>query len=261
MGSLYNESALVLICFLHLAFLVAAVSKDNSWADVAWGLGFVAVACYTHWRSPHPGSGLLLVLTALWGVRLSGYLFLRKLQRPGEDWRYARWRKAWGRRALLRGYLQVFLLQGFFLWLIAVPLWLRPGGSFGHWIQWIGLGIWMLGFFWEAVADRQLARFKRDVANKGRIMRSGLWRYSRHPNYFGEILVWWGIFIIVLPWGQWMIYLVSPVVVTWLLARVSGVPMLESKYRENPEYRDYVSKTPALIPFLPVAQATKNNEK
>lgn len=136
------------------------------------------------------------------------------------------------------------------MWAVALPIWLRPGGEIGHWVQWLGLLIWAFGFLWEAISDLQLARFKANPSNRGKLMRTGLWRYSRHPNYFGEIVLWWGIFLIALPWerGYWCLF--SPVIVTWLLARVSGVPMLEGKYRDNPEYQEYVRTTPALFPFF-----------
>ena len=250
MNAWYVESALVVGCFMHLLFILAIAKRDNSWADVGWGLGFVVLSIWAHLKSPHPGSALLALLTCIWGLRLAFHLFLRKLKYPGEDWRYARWRKAWGKNALWRSYLQVFLLQGAFMWAIALPIWLRPGGETGHWVQWLGLLIWSVGFLWEAVADWQLVRFKADPANRGKLMRTGLWRYSRHPNYFGEIVLWWGIFMVVLPWdkGAWCV--LSPVIVTWLLARVSGVPMLEGKYRDNPDYQEYVRTTPALIPFF-----------
>jgi len=244
------ESALVVGCFMHLVFILAVITRDNSWADAGWGIGFVVLAIWAHLKSPHPTSGLLALLTLIWGLRLALHLIVRKLSHPGEDWRYTRWRKAWGKNALLRGYFQVFILQGVFMWVIAVPLWMRPGGAFGHWIQWLGMVIWAIGFLWEAIADFQLARFKLVPSNRGKIMKTGLWRYSRHPNYFGEIVLWWGIFLIVLPWDKGYLCLLSPVIVTWLLTRVSGVPMLEGKYRDNPEYEAYVRTTPALIPFL-----------
>lgn len=246
---LYLQAALIILVFMHAAFAAALLKRDNSLADVAWGLGFVLLAAWFHWTAPHPGSGVLTLLIALWGLRLAAHIGWRKWQHRGEDWRYARWREEWGKKAVLRAYLQVFLLQGFFLWVIASPIWQRPGGALEHWVQWVGLLIWATGFFWEAVADWQLLRFKARPENKGRIMRYGLWRYSRHPNYFGEILVWWAIFFVTLPWSFWPLTLLSPITITWLLARVSGVPMLESKYRDNPEYQEYVRQTPGLIPF------------
>ncbi len=250
MHNWYVESALVVVCFMHLLFFLAVWTRDNSWADVGWGLGFAVLSIWAHLKSPHPGSALLALLTCIWGVRLAAHLLLRKLKNPGEDWRYARWRKAWGKNVLFRSYFQVFLLQGTFMWIIALPLWLRPGGETGHWVQWVGVLVWAIGFLWETIADWQLARFKAISGNRGKLLCSGLWRYSRHPNYFGEIVLWWGIFLLVLPWQMGYLCLVSPIIVTWLLAWVSGVPMLEGKYRDNPEYHAYVRTTPALFPFI-----------
>ena len=249
MVELYGQAALVILGYVFVAFLFSWAVRDNSWVDVAWGMGFVVLAWVFHSAAPHPSSGLTAALVSAWGIRLSAHIGWRKLLHPGEDWRYARWRQEWGKWVVPRAFLQVFLLQGFLMWIISSLIWQRPGGLVNAWYQWVGIAVWATGFFWEAIGDWQLLRFKADPANKGRIMRYGLWRYSRHPNYFGEILVWWGLFLLVLPWGVWWLALLSPLTITWLLARVSGVPMLEEKYRNNPEYQEYVKRTPGLIPW------------
>lgn len=136
------------------------------------------------------------------------------------------------------------------MWVIALPLMQRPASEALSWYQWMGIALWALGFSWEAVADWQLLRFKSDPANKGKIMTSGLWRLSRHPNYFGEIVLWWGLWLLMAPNGWWLQSLAGPLVVTWLLTRVSGVPMLEEKYSDNPAYQAYARQTPAIIPKI-----------
>ncbi|NTV79869.1 MAG: DUF1295 domain-containing protein [Candidatus Aminicenantes bacterium] len=200
---------------------------------------------------------LVTGLVAVWGLRLAGHIFVRN-KKPGEDPRYAEWRRKWGRSFVWRSYLQVFLLQGFFLLVISTPIILvntdRVGyPSYGKGFPWLmaGLIVWGVGFFFESVGDAQLARFKRDPANRGKIMDRGLWRYSRHPNYFGESLMWWGIFLIALevPYGWTTV--ASPALITFLLVRVSGVPLLEKRYAGNAAFQAYARRTSAFVPWLP----------
>jgi steroid 5-alpha reductase family enzyme len=251
------QCAALVAVYMTVWFVLALFRKDNSIADIAWGLGFVLVAVVTFLRR---GSLFLPVLVtalvAVWGARLALHILLRNRKR-GEDPRYAEWRRKWGRAFLWRSYFQVFLLQGLFLLVISSPvilvntrLWDRPpGGGSGVWLA--GFLLWCVGFFFEAVGDAQLARFKRDPGNRGKIMDKGLWRYSRHPNYFGESLMWWGIFLVALqvPYGWTTV--VSPVLITFLLVRVSGIPMLEKKYAGNAEFQAYARRTSAFVPRFP----------
>jgi steroid 5-alpha reductase family enzyme len=243
-----GEIILLIWLYMSLLFLIALWKRDNSIADVGWGLGFVLIAWWLHFFHPYPGSGLTATLVSLWGLRLSGHIGWRKTRQTGEDWRYARWRQQWGQWFLLRSYAQVFLLQGFFMWVIALPLAQGPEQQAWPWAQALGIALWAVGFCWEAVADWQLLRFKSKPENRGKLMMQGLWRYSRHPNYFGEIVLWWGLWLSLLPHTYFWLSLASPLVVAWLLARVSGVPLLEEKYRGNPEYEAYQRDTPALFP-------------
>lgn len=250
MLSPYFDSAVLIGLYMTLLFGVAQVRRDNSLADVGWGMGFVLLAWWLNWAYPCQGCKLPALLVALWGLRLTAHLAWRKYRQPQEDWRYARWRRQWGRWAVVRAYLQVFLLQGVFLWVIALPLMQRADVPGWTAFQWAGIVVWTVGWGWETVADWQLMRLKSAPANKGKLMRSGLWRLSRHPNYFGELLVWWGIFLVVFPLDRWWISLLSPLTITWLLVRVSGVPLLEEKYRDNPEFQEYARRTNALLPDL-----------
>jgi len=247
-------TALVAI-YMTVWFVLALLRKDNSVADIAWGLGFVLVAVVTFLRRGSLFLPLLVTsLVAVWGARLALHILLRNRKR-GEDPRYAEWRRKWGRSFFWRSYLQVFLLQGFFLLVISSPVILvntdlaYPYADRGLCLA--GFFLWCVGFFFEAVGDAQLARFKRDAGNRGKIMDKGLWRYSRHPNYFGESLMWWGIFLVAqeVPYGWTTV--VSPVLVTFLLVRVSGIPMLEKKYAGNAEFQAYARKTNAFVPWFP----------
>ncbi|MFO7734004.1 MAG: DUF1295 domain-containing protein [Candidatus Aminicenantes bacterium] len=239
-------------------FVVALVRKDNSVADIAWGLGFVLVAVVTFFRRGSLFLPLLVTtLVLVWGIRLAVHILVRNRKR-GEDPRYAEWRRKWGRSFLWRSYLQVFLLQGFFMLVISAPVilvnthrWGGPPGRAGYGFWLAGALLWCVGFFFEAVGDAQLARFKRDPANRGRIMTRGLWRTTRHPNYFGESLMWWGVFLVALEIPGGWITVASPVLITLLLAKVSGVPMLEKRYRGRPDFEAYARRTSAFFPWFP----------
>lgn len=246
----------LIVCYMTAWFVVALVKKDNSVADIAWGLGFVLVAVATFIRRGSLFLPLLVTgLVVVWGARLAVHIFLRNRGR-GEDPRYGGWRRKWGRSFVWRSYLQVFLLQGFFLLVISSPVVLvntdrnYPYKETDLQLA-AGLLLWCAGFFFEAVGDAQLARFKRDPANKGKIMDRGLWRFTRHPNYFGESLMWWGIFLLALevPYGWTTV--VSPLLITFLLIRVSGVPLLEKRYAGNVEFQAYARRTSVFIPRFP----------
>lgn len=250
MHSPYLDTALLIWIYMTLFFFFAWWKRDNSIVDAGWGLGFVIVAWYLHFQYPHAWSWLPALLVSIWGGRLALHIGRRKVKQGGEDWRYAKWREEWGQWVVLRSYLQVFLLQGFFMWVIALPLMQRPAPEVVAWYQWMGVLLWLTGFLWEAVADWQLQQFKARPDSKDRIMTKGLWRLSRHPNYFGEIVLWWGLWLLMLPCGHWYVSLASPLVLTWLLTGVSGVPMLEKKYAGRADFEAYKKETPALVPNL-----------
>lgn len=252
---LFSVCALVVFCYMTIWFVIAVLKKDNSIADVAWGLGFMLLAWFTYFYTDAETIRQLVmnVCISAWAIRLSGYIYQRNALKAGEDFRYAAWRKDWGKNWLWRSYLQVFLLQGFFMLLIVLPVLIAANSTQNSWnyINTLGLFVFTAGFLFEAIADFQLAHFKADVQNKGKIMTTGLWHYTRHPNYFGEAVLWWGIFLMVVPVENWYWALISPVLITYLLTRVSGVPMLENKYRNNPQFAAYAKQTSAFIPWWP----------
>lgn len=248
-------SALVLLLFMSLLFLLALQRHDNSIVDIGYGIAFVLAvgAAFLFAANGHPRQWLLLALIGIWGSRLAIHIFLRKQGENGEDFRYRRWRENWGKSFFWRSYLQIFLLQGAVVFLVCLPALLvmrQPGGPLGLFDLLGGL-VWALGFGFEAVADWQLLHFKRDPRNRGRILQGGLWRYCRHPNYFGEALLWWGIYLIALGAGAGLAALVSPLLIGFLLLRVSGVPMLEAKQAQDPRFRDYQRRTHAFFPWFP----------
>lgn len=246
------EIALLIFLFMTLLFVVALIKKDNSIADTFWGIGFIVIALYAAVQSGEMDLRKIIVTTLvlLWGMRLSHHIMTRKMGK-GEDFRYKHWRQTW-KWFTLRSYLQVFLLQGFFMLIISAPVWyinFNSGNPLGIWDS-LGLLVFGIGFFFEAGGDYQLTRFTADPANRGKILTTGLWALTRHPNYFGEILVWTGIafYAINLPLG-WMT-LISPVILTLLLRYLSGVPLLEKRMEGRPGWSEYTEKTAPLIPFV-----------
>ncbi len=247
-------SGIAIILYMTCWFIAAMIRKDNSIIDIAWGLGFVVVAwvnlVINHTVSVRPV--LITLLIMAWAFRLAGYIWFRNKGR-GEDFRYAKWRQEWGRKVIIKTVTNIFLLQGVLMLIIAYPIMLvnataqPPLTGFDL----LGLLIWLTGFFFESLGDYQLMKFKKNNSNKGKIMTVGLWKYTRHPNYFGEVTIWWGIFLIALSSPYGLTAIVSPVVMTFLLLKVSGVPMLEEKYRDHSEFIEYARKTSSFIPWIP----------
>jgi steroid 5-alpha reductase family enzyme len=247
-------AALTILILVTLVYGLSTWKKNAGIMDVAWGLGFIFVAKILLFAVDRPSviHKLVVLLIYIWGMRLAAHILLRSWGK-GEDWRYAKWRKEWGKNHWWRSFLQINLLQGFFMLLVSVPILsatLSVADGMSFW-AWLGATTWVIGFFFEAVGDYQLSRFLRTRRKGNEIMHTGLWRYTRHPNYFGEIAQWWGLWLIIIGQPYWQIAIISPVVITYLLLKVSGITMLESKYDNNKKYQIYKKRTSALIPLPP----------
>lgn len=248
-------SLAVVLTAMVLLWGVSLRLRDASIVDIFWGLGFVLVAWSVHvWTgSDTARAWLACVLVTVWGVRLAAHLALRNLGH-GEDHRYSTMREKYGDRFPLVSLGLVFLLQGGLIWIIALPVQVvhAPGATAPlGWIDMAGTLAFAVGLGFEWVGDVQLARFKRRPSSAGAVMDRGLWRYSRHPNYFGNFLLWWGLGVIGVSTGAWWT-LVGPAVLTFLLLRVSGVSLLESTISERrPGYREYAERTSAFVPWFP----------
>jgi steroid 5-alpha reductase family enzyme len=249
------SAAVVASCMAAL-WLLSLALRNASIVDVFWGLGF-AILSFVFLAAADGYIGrriLVTALVAIWGLRLSLHI-LRRNWGHGEDYRYAEFRRRAGPKWWWSSLFQVFLLQGLLMWLIAMPILAAQhyGSPDGLTIvDFAGALVWAVGFFFESVGDLQLERFKADPANAGKVMRGGLWRYTRHPNYFGDATVWWGLFVVAAGTvdGLWTAF--SPVLMTTLLLRVSGVALLERRQtKEKPGYRDYVASTSAFVPWFP----------
>lgn len=248
----YFTLALTLLGYMTFWFIVSVIKKRNDVADIAWGLGFVLMAWLSFFLSGFSFKAVLVNgLVTVWGLRLAWYIYNRN-KNKSEDLRYLEWRKTW-KYFYLRSYLQVFLLQGIFLFLISIPVMFinhSVSGSFGI-SEVVGFIVWGIGFYFESTGDKQLKEFISNPANKGKLMNRGLWQYSRHPNYFGEVTQWWGIFIIALSIPNSFFTIIGPLTITTLILFVSGVPLLEKKYAGRPDFEEYKKGTSKFIPLPP----------
>jgi steroid 5-alpha reductase family enzyme len=246
-------AALILFLYMTALFIIALKLKDNSIADVAWGPGFILVAISTLIQNGTFSVRQLIVclLVLIWGLRLSIRIYSRN-KGKGEDIRYRKWREEWGKSFVIRSYLQVFILQGCILLLNITPvLIINTYKAAFCFVDILGVLVWVLGFCFESISDWQLDRFIKDKGNRGKIMDKGLWRYSRHPNYFGEVTMWWGIYILALsvPWGWFSI--IGPLTISSMILFVSGVPMTEKLMEDIPGFDDYKRVTSIFIPWFP----------
>ena len=249
------NSALYISVMMLSLWLLSIVIKNASIVDIAWGSGFVMVA----WVSAITAHGqstrgvLLLTLATVWGLRLSGYLAWRNIGH-GEDFRYKAMRKHYGKRFPLISLVTVFAVQGALMWVVSLPLQMGqidPETSVGA-VAIVGTVIWAVGLAFESIGDVQLARFKAKPDSAGRVMRTGLWKYTRHPNYFGDSLVWWGMAIVAAESGKGRPGIIGAVVMTYLLMKFSGVPFLEKTItKRRPEYAQYQAATSAFFPRRP----------
>jgi steroid 5-alpha reductase family enzyme len=252
--SYYSTLGVMLWGYMTLWFLISLIKRRNDVADVAWGAGFVLLAWTSFFLSGGSGArGILVgILVSIWGLRLSWHIHARHRGKP-EDFRYTTWRREWGKWFYARSYAQVYLLQGALLFLVALPMLIinRSTGIPFSFLNGIGVCVWLLGFLFESVGDAELARFASDPLNRGKILQSGLWLYTRHPNYFGEVLQWWGIWLVSLGVPGGWLGIVGPLTITFLILKVSGIPMLEKKMAENPYFAEYKRRTNVFLPWFP----------
>lgn len=238
-----------------IVFIFALFKKDNSIADICYSYGFMAAAVSSLLLTENVSAQKLIVtaLVLVWGIRLSYRIYMKNAGKP-EDFRYAAWRELWMKSGkvyfYIRSLLQVFILQAIIAAVIVSPVVLLDDTTKYFYV---GVAVWVFGFLFEAIGDYQLDTFIKSKV--GGIMTSGLWRYTRHPNYFGEATMWWGIFIATFTVERWWL-IISPLLITYLLRFVSGVPMLEKRWDENPDenirksWQEYKSKTNAMLPWF-----------
>ena len=250
---------LALFVFFNIAYVVAQIKKNNGLADMAWGLGFVVVAVTSLivYGTYNLYQIVITALVLIWGLRLFFYIGLRNWSKP-EDFRYVNMRNKWKTNVRIKAYFIVFMLQMTFLLIVSLPIQISAYidvelDLIGYLILGFGVILWLIGFYFEALGDAQLKKFKSNPDNKGKILQSGLWKYTRHPNYFGEALMWWAIGIVGLSTLNVfsLIGLIGPAFINYLLVFVSGVPLLEKKYKDNEAFQAYAKKTSIFFPLPP----------
>jgi steroid 5-alpha reductase family enzyme len=254
--SVYLTAGLCVLGMMTALWLLSLALRNASIVDIFWGAGFVLTNWIYYALSPDGFAArklLISILVTAWGLRLSLYI-LRRNWGKAEDFRYRAWREEEGARWWWFSFFKVFLLQGVLMWLISIPLLaaqFSPAPATLTWLDFLAALIWAVGFYFEAVGDWQLARFKADPQNKGKLLNTGVWRYTRHPNYFGDAAQWWGFYVFALAaGGWWTIY--SPLIMTYLLRNVSGVALLEkSMANRKPGYQEYMESTNAFFPWFP----------
>jgi steroid 5-alpha reductase family enzyme len=248
-------AAATIAVLMAVTWLVSLPLRNASIVDLIWGLGFVLVAWAVRLtvEGDSARQWVLVAMTTLWGLRLSGYLTWRN-HGNGEDYRYQAMRRHWGPRFWWVSLFTVFALQGVLMWIVSLSVQLgqvpdEPGLGL---LAAIGIAVWAVGLSFEALGDAQLARFKGDPANAGKVMDRGLWRYTRHPNYFGDACVWWGIALVAAESGLGAVGLVGALAMTILLRRVSGVTLLEKSLKKRREgYEEYIARTSPFVPRPP----------
>ena len=260
LGTVLLATAAAVVALMLLTWLVSVVLKDASIVDIAWGFGFVVIA----WVALATADGydgrrwLITLLTTAWGLRLTAYLFFRN-KGKGEDYRYRAMRRRWGPRFPIISLVTVFALQGVLMYIVSMPVQVAQlSGTPDNLtvLDFVGAAVCIAGIGFESIGDWQLSRFKADPANAGKVMDRGLWRYTRHPNYFGDALVWWGLFLVALSRWENLLVIFAPIVMTVLLTRVSGVPLLEASLTRRREgYAEYIRRTSSFIPRPPKKQA------
>ena len=261
---------LIQVCSF-LLWLSSLRTKNVSVVDIFWGLGFALLSVFCTvglsqgWFGeglPKPGGSqwLLTGMVVSWGVRLGGYLFLRNHGKP-EDYRYAAMREYWGAKFALRSLITVFTLQATLIWFISLPIQCGLIGQVTSELRCLlGVAIWLIGLFFESIGDWQMYQFKKNPANKGTVMNRGLWRFTRHPNYFGDFMVWWGIYLYAAQPDSWWWTILGPALMSFLLLRVSGVSLLESSLKNRIQgYEQYIRNTNSFFPWFPKAEATQKS--
>jgi len=256
MITIFSQAALIILILVTLLWIWSVFIKNVSIVDIFWGLGFLVVNAFYVFMTGELNTRkiLILALVSIWGLRLAIYLAIRNIGK-GEDFRYQEFRKNFGpKRYWWFSYFQTFLLQGALIMIISLPLLgISSSDSNGNLnvLDYIGILVWLIGFIFEAGGDFQLVKFKNNSQNKGKVLNTGFWKYTRHPNYFGDSAVWWAYGIFCMAAGNyWQI--IGSIIMTVLIIKISGVSLLEKTLTDTkPQYKDYIQKTNSFFPWFP----------
>jgi len=253
---IYIQGFFVILMLMAILWIISIFIKNVSIVDIFWSIGFLLVGLFylVNTEELTTRKIILIILLVIWSLRLSIYLGLRNWGKV-EDYRYQQFRKQYGEhRYWWFSFFQVFLLQGFLIWIISAPLlaaFYFTSDNILNFIDYFAIIIWIIGFTFEAGGDYQLARFKKDPSNKSKVLQTGFWKYTRHPNYFGDATVWWsfGLFSIA---ANSYFPILSSLIMTLLILKISGVTLLERTLKNTkPKYKDYITRTSAFLPWFP----------
>ncbi|MFX0004217.1 MAG: DUF1295 domain-containing protein, partial [Candidatus Hermodarchaeota archaeon] len=251
--------------YLIIAFIVGTIKKNNGLMDVFYGPGYFIVAIISlilYFMINGTVDIRQIIITSLvfiWAVRLGTYVFIRNRGKP-EDYRYREMRERWKTNIVIKSFIRVYLFQGIIIFIVAFPVWfvnisnnptLMNILDFAGITLWLGPIIWIIGFLFETFGDYQLYKFKKNPENKGKVMDRGLWKYSQHPNYFGEVTQWWGLYVIAIAIPFGFITFIGPLFITYMIIKVSGIKLLDKRFEANDKYADYKSRTSIFFPWFP----------
>ncbi len=247
--------SLGILIYVSLFYLIATFIRNWSIIDIAWGPGFVLIAFLTLYHSQNINTASLIItgLTSLWAIRLALHIGIRNIGKE-EDFRYANWRKKWQPYPEIQGFFRVFILQGTIMFTVSLPIIIsiyKSSSSFNILYALPGILIFFIGFIIEAIADMQLAKFKKDESNKGKLIRGGLWSISRHPNYLGEIILWWGLGLFALLFEYGILGLLGPLCIH-LIIRYISIPVLEEKWEKRNDWDHIKKEIPVLFPSIKI---------
>lgn len=257
-------SALFLLFYLIIAFIVGTIKENNGLMDVFYGPGYFVVALsslilfFIANNEVNIRQLIITFLVFIWALRLATYVFIRNRGKP-EDYRYQAMRRKWKTNIVLKSFIRIYMFQGVVIFIVAFPIWFvnsidNPAIqilNFSGISLWFGAIIWFIGFLFETFSDYQLYKFKQNPENKGKVMDRGLWKYTQHPNYFGEVTQWWGIFIIALAVPFGFISIIGPTFITYMIFKVSGIRLLNWRYKDDDKYAEYKKRTSVFFPWFP----------
>ncbi len=258
-------SALFLFGYIFIAFIVGTIKRNNGIMDIFYGPGFFVVALtsmvfyFILNNTINLRQIIITILVLIWSLRLATYVFIRNRGKP-EDYRYKAMRDRWGTNIILKSLLRIYIFQGIVIFIVSVTVWFTNSSAnppldnlldFYGITLWLGVIIWLIGFLFETFGDYQLYKFKQDPNNKGKVLDQGLWKYTQHPNYFGEVTQWWGIYLMALavPFGWISIF--GPIFITYMIIKVSGIKLLDKHYEGDDEYNNYKRRTSLFFPWFP----------
>ena len=267
-------AAIALFSYMVVAFIVGTIKKNNGLVDIFYGPGYF-VLTFTFFITDLLINGstsfqkiIVVILVFLWALRLAIYVYTRNHGKP-EDYRYTAMRERWKTNIVLKSLLKIYLFQGLVILIVDIPAWfviisdnLIFSSAFDFYgiTLWLGITVWAVGFLFETIGDWSLYHFLQNPENKGKIMDRGLWKYTQHPNYFGEVTQWWGLFVIALgvPFG--FITFFGPTYITFMIIKVSGVRLLDKRFEKDDKYAEYKRRTSTFLPWFPKKEKLKNSE-